>query len=60
MKNQTYHFNIGVDIATQKFDISFSDQGVTFLKTTRLRLKRLWQKIKKVPNPRSHEGSRQP
>lgn len=31
MTNKTYHFNIGVDIAKQKLDVSFSDQrGVSF------------------------------
>jgi transposase len=28
MTNKTYHFNIGVDIAKQKLDVSFSDQRV--------------------------------
>ncbi|MDI1292618.1 MAG: hypothetical protein PSV18_07720 [Methylobacter sp.] len=51
MKNKTYHFNIGVDIATQKFDVSFSDQRVAFFENNVVKVQTVVTRNKKSPKP---------
>ena len=46
MTNITYHFNIGVDIAKQKFDVSFSDQHVASFENNQAGFKLLLKEIK--------------
>jgi transposase len=46
MTNITYQFNIGVDIAKQKFDVSFSDQGVASFENNPTGFKLLLKEIK--------------
>jgi transposase len=46
MTNITYHFNIGVDIAKQKFDVSFSDQRVATFENNQAGFKLLLKEIK--------------
>ena len=49
MTNITYQFNIGVDIAKQKFDVSFSDQKIASYENNLAGFKRLLQEIKDKP-----------
>jgi len=46
MTNKTYHFNIGVDIAKQKFDVAFSDQRVVSFENNLSGFKLLLKEIK--------------
>jgi transposase len=46
MTNKTYYFNIGVDIAKQKFDVSFSDQRVASFDNSLAGFKLLLKEIK--------------
>ncbi len=46
MTNKTYHFNIGVDIAKQKFDVSFNDQRVVSFENSVAGFKLLLKEIK--------------
>jgi transposase len=52
MTNITYQFNIGVDIAKQKFDVSFSDQKIASYENNLAGFKRLLQEIKDKPQTR--------
>ena len=46
MTNKTYHFNIGVDIAKQKFDVSFGDQRMASFENNLDGFKRLLKELK--------------
>ena len=46
MTNITYQFNIGIDIAKQKFDVSFSDQKVVSFENNLDGFKQLLKEIK--------------
>lgn len=52
MTTITYQFNIGVDIAKQKFDVSISDQKITSYENNLAGFKRLLQEIKDRPQTR--------
>ena len=58
MTNITYQFNIGVDIAKQKLDVSFSDQRVASFENNLAGFKLLLKEIKQIPNPYGHGGNR--
>ena len=45
MTNITYHFNIGVDVAKQKIDVSFNDQRVAFFENSLAGFKLLLKEI---------------
>ena len=46
MTNITYHFNIGVDVAKQKIDVSFNDQRVASFENNLAGFKLLLKEIK--------------
>ena len=46
MTNKTYYFNIDVDTAKQKFDVSFSDQRVASFENNVAGFKLLLKEIK--------------
>ena len=52
MTTITYQFNIGVDIAKQKFDVSISDQKIASYENNLAGFKRLLQEIKDKPQTR--------
>ena len=52
MTNITYQFNIGIDIAKQKFDVSFSDQKVVSFENNLDGFKQLLKEIKDKPQTR--------
>jgi transposase len=45
MTNITYHFNIGVDVAKQKIDVSFNDQRVVSFENSLVGFKQLLKEI---------------